>query len=166
MKISKIVFVVILLMLITGCSSTESSKEDLFQYKDSYIGDNGAVGAILGLLPGNTELENFSLQTKSEPYGLTAYYSESLPIEEQREAFLFNATFLFTLIHNADTVSADYNGEVLSVTRGELESWYGEDLFEASSEKELLDLALPNLENRDQVNEFFENQTGVNEREK
>ncbi|MCA0988457.1 DUF4825 domain-containing protein [Guptibacillus algicola] len=166
MKRNKLVFTVILLVLISGCSSGDSSKEDFFQYNDSYIGDNGAVGAILRLLPGKTELENFSLQTKSEPYGLTAYYSESLPIEDQREAFLFNATLLFTLIHNAETVSAEYGDEMFSVTKDELEAWYGETFFEADSEEALLELTLPKLENREKVNEFFENQTGVNESEK
>ncbi|WP_270180932.1 DUF4825 domain-containing protein [Alkalihalobacillus sp. CinArs1] len=164
MKGIKLVFIV-LLIIVSGCRSAEPAEETLFQYKDSYIGDNGAVGAILRMLPGSTELKSLSLQTKSEPYGLTAYYSKALPEEEQRETFLFNATFLFTLIQNAEVVSADYDGEVLSVTRDELQAWYGENLFEAASEDELIDLAQPKLEDSEQVNQFFENQTGVNKRD-
>lgn len=165
MKRIKLVLIAMLIFLISGCGSVESSG-DIFQYNDSYIGDNSAVGGMLRLLPGSEELDGFSLQTKSEPYGLTAQYSGRHSKEEQREALLYNATFLFTLIHNAETVSADYSGKVISVTRDELAAWYGEDIFRASSEEELLDLILPKLEDREQVNEFFENQTGVNERDK
>ncbi|WP_430735723.1 DUF4825 domain-containing protein [Metabacillus halosaccharovorans] len=43
-------FTALLLILISGCNASD---EDIFQYKDSYVGDNNAVSHILSTLPSN-----------------------------------------------------------------------------------------------------------------
>ena len=54
----------ICLLTLVGCGKSDS----LLNYKNSYIGDNSAVGNILSLLPVNLQDYTFSLQTASEPY--------------------------------------------------------------------------------------------------
>ncbi|MDC2864202.1 DUF4825 domain-containing protein [Bacillus sp. BP-3] len=59
-----------LMILLSRCSLNADSKTDLFQYKNSYVGDNSAVGNIIKQLAHNKELNQISLETKKEPYGI------------------------------------------------------------------------------------------------
>ncbi|WP_299742659.1 DUF4825 domain-containing protein [uncultured Rossellomorea sp.] len=76
MKIFSFLFILSLLFL-SGCHSSPVQEEKgLFQYKASYVGDNGAVGQITRRLP-NPDGEHISgleVQTKKEPYGITLNY--------------------------------------------------------------------------------------------
>ncbi|WP_327921498.1 DUF4825 domain-containing protein [Bacillus paramycoides] len=53
-----------LMILLSGCSLNADSKTDLFQYKNSYVGDNSAVGNIVKQLAHNKELNQISLETE------------------------------------------------------------------------------------------------------
>ncbi|MED1568648.1 DUF4825 domain-containing protein [Bacillus paramycoides] len=52
------------MILLSGCSLNADSKTDLFQYKNSYVGDNSAVGNIVKQLAHNKELNQISLETE------------------------------------------------------------------------------------------------------
>ena len=62
--------------MLSGCSLNNDSKTDLFQYKNSSVGDNSAVGNIVKELAHNKELNQISLETKKEPYGITLEYKD------------------------------------------------------------------------------------------
>ncbi|MFJ8456979.1 DUF4825 domain-containing protein [Bacillus paramycoides] len=53
-----------LMILLSGCSLNADSKTELFQYKNSYVGDNSAVGNIVKQLAHNKELNQISLETE------------------------------------------------------------------------------------------------------
>ncbi|MED3961288.1 DUF4825 domain-containing protein [Niallia taxi] len=64
---------VTILLLLSGCNTKETNK-DIFQYKDSNVGDNSAVGNIVYKLPGAQQLSGIELKTKEEPYGIILNY--------------------------------------------------------------------------------------------
>lgn len=83
MKIFKFKVILPLIMIVlslgfVGCEKTENSKEDsneskisvdkLLEYKNSYVGNNLAIGNIISNLPANIYNKKFSLQTNSKPY--------------------------------------------------------------------------------------------------
>jgi hypothetical protein len=141
---------VVAMLLIAGCSlgekeAAKSSTEPLYSYKDSYVGDNSAVGGIVDKLPGSVYQQGLSLQTKNRPYGITVKYapSEGADAGDQDEFMEYwkapqdrtlitgNATVLMALVQNADYVTfemGDPLNQSVTVTRNELETRYGHDL--------------------------------------
>ena len=121
---------ILLLMtvILSACSSQASEKESdmkgiedislkqLSKHKNSYIGDNGAVGAILSDLPGNMvrEYEIIDERALKVTYGVKENANDT---EEQFDAFwfdkkdtieknyLYNALALFILIDNVEQVT-------------------------------------------------------------
>ena len=87
----------ICLLTLVGCGKSDS----LLNYKNSYIGDNLAVGNILSLLPVNLQDYTFSLQTASEPYELTVNYSNTKLTNDDLN---YSADILFTLIQNVEII--------------------------------------------------------------
>lgn len=129
----------------TDLNSTKEMKvEDVIKYKNSYVGDNSAVSNILRYLPGGTFEKGISLDTETEPYGIEVNYGlrEGSDVKEQtfkdywteeatEKIFLNNATALFTLVKNVDKVTFNLEigeGKTLTITRKELETFYGKDL--------------------------------------
>jgi len=97
----RIISLLSLMMLLTSCSQSAESKTDLFQYKNSYVGDNSAVGNIVNELTYNNELNQISLETKKEPYGIILEYKDidtNSIDKEMKETVITNSTFLFALI--------------------------------------------------------------------
>ncbi len=99
-----------------GMPDTAYPVEDLWNARTKYVGDNSAVGNLIGLLPVpmGLQYDHFELQTSSQPYKVEIVYSvptELLP-EYDREnssaanSFRANALFLLALIENADEVQA------------------------------------------------------------
>ncbi len=166
--------------ILTGCESNESKSvngiqkiniEKLIQYKDSYVGDNSSVGGILYNLPGNIYVKQFSLQTNTTPYGIKVNYgleqnsnlkeddfNKFWNSESVRKIFLNNSTTLFILVKNVDKVEFELDTpskQSFSITRKELEAFYGKDLREYSNdisswEKEIIDSG-------EKVEDFFKN---------
>ena len=115
MKVKKMLmvlsFFIFVLLVLNGCNPTKVNEDkDIFQFKDSYVGDAGAVGNITRRLP-NPNGEQFNgleLKTTEEPYGIIMNYinvEKSKDIETNyRELALYNATFILALVKNADWV--------------------------------------------------------------
>ena len=90
--------------------------EDLWNARTNYVGDNSAVGQLIGLLPVPTGLQydHFELKTSSQPYKVEIVYTvpakylaeydrdRSTPANTLRT----NALFLLALIENADEIQA------------------------------------------------------------
>jgi hypothetical protein len=165
MKVKKMPMVLPLLMfalfILNGCNSTEVNKEDLFQFKDSYVGDAGAVGNITRQLPNpnGEQLNGLELKTTKEPYGIILNYIKAETSEEietnYRELALYNATFILALVKNADWVQYNFDKQELKVTREELQKFYGKDIRQFNNEEELNMFIQKNLENKNKVSQFF-----------
>lgn len=91
------------------------SVDTLWAARTKYVGDNAAVGKLIGLLPVPKGLryDHFALQTASQPYQVEIVYtapSEGLAQYETADAsadpFQKNALILLALIENADGIQA------------------------------------------------------------
>lgn len=149
--------VILLWATVAGCSPAGSGQTDIFQYKDSYVGDNGAVGNIVDRLPGSADFQGMELKTAEEPYGIILRYApdEELSEAEVKERVLYNASFLFALVKNADWVEVVYGEQPFEVTRESLQSWYGTDLRSFSAEEELAAYVRQRLSDPVRVEQFF-----------
>lgn len=90
--------------------------EDLWNARTNYVGDNSAVGELIGLLPVpiGLQYDHFELKTTSQPYKVEIVYSVSAKYlaEYDRDSstaantLRTNALFLLALIENADEIQA------------------------------------------------------------
>lgn len=133
----KILSLTIILVIVIGVGllanpiNTKSETMDtdyskiLWQSKTKYIGDNSAVGNLIGLLnvPEGVSYNHFKLYTSNRPYNIEIVYSVSSELLKQYEKkeslntklFSKNAVILLTLVDNADgvrTILTDGNREV------------------------------------------------------
>lgn len=107
----KRIILFICLLTLVGCGR---QSDNLLNYKNSYIGDNSAVGNILSLLPVNLQDYTFSLQTTSEPYELTVNYSNTKLTEDDLN---YSADILFTLIQNVEIIHFKSKDSVSTFSR-------------------------------------------------
>ncbi|MDE5054064.1 DUF4825 domain-containing protein [Niallia taxi] len=145
---------VTILLLLSGCNTKETNK-DIFQYKDSYVGDNSAVGNIVYKLPGAQQLSGIELKTKEEPYGIILNYGWGKSENEYKELVIYNTTFLFTLVKNVDWITVKSERKEYTVTKEDLQNWYGNDFSNIENAKELRKLVQQNLSNENKVSEFL-----------
>ena len=114
----------------TETSATAYPIQDLWSARTKYVGDNSAVGKLIGLLPVpmGIQYDHFELQTSSSPYKVELVYS--VPAQSLSEytsensaasnTFRTNALFLLALIENADEIQftlTDGNQEI-ALTNG------------------------------------------------
>lgn len=155
-KIKKYLFAsVIILLFLSGCNAEHTDK-DIFQYKDSYVGDNSAVGNIINKLPGAQEFSGLELKTKEEPYGIIVNYGWKKSEYQYKELVIYNTTFLFTLVKNVDWITVKSEHYEYTVTKEDLQKWYGKDFSKIATEKELKKLIQSNLSNENKVSEFLD----------
>lgn len=89
---------------------------DLWNARTKYVGDNSAVGRLIGLLPVplGLQYDHFELQTATQPYKVEIVYSVPTELLEEYDtenssannSFRANALFLLALIENADEIQA------------------------------------------------------------
>jgi len=117
--VKKLLVALFLSLLVVGCGNQTSSDNDFFDnYKNTLIGDNSSVGAIIDSLHWESELTSFSLETNAQPYGLNLYFNGV----EQPQTMIENAAYLFTLIGNLDYVVYDTSDALLQIFRQDLET--------------------------------------------
>lgn len=160
-KAVRFIFILMLLLVLSACSAQRDTREDVFQYKDSYVGDNSAIGAIVTNLPFREYYKEFALETNEEPYGISIKYdteaeSPHLDDEAMKELALCNSAYLFTLVQNAEWVEYDYGTQQLKVNKDEVEEWYGENFSAIQDEKELRQILQKNLSDKEKIVEYFE----------
>lgn len=142
----------LLVLLLSACSPAVQVSDTIFRYKDSYVGDNGAVGNIIRHLPGHQYANGIALETKKEPYGIIVKYRNAeadMKEDERKEMVLYNATFMFALIKNVDWITFDFAGTSHTVTRAQLQKWYGKELRTYTNEEELIQLIQAHKENKE-----------------
>jgi hypothetical protein len=103
------------------------SAEELWEARTKYIGDNSAVGKLIGLLPipEGLQFDHFKLHTSVRPYVVEIVYStstETLKHYDKEEKYIANsfgnnALLLLALIDNADQIST-------SITDGKLKKGF------------------------------------------
>ncbi|MFF3024716.1 DUF4825 domain-containing protein [Gottfriedia sp. NPDC057948] len=152
-KILGYFILIILLISLTSCSLSKNTNKDIFHYKNSYVGNNSAVGNIIKRLPNHNEFTKMSLQTKKKPYGITIDY-KNLPANT-KNIVINNATYLFALIKNVDWIVFEFADQTYTVTRQQLDEWYGKDLSSYTNEKELEELIHTKLKDKNKVDQLL-----------
>ncbi len=116
--------------------------------KNAYVGDNSAVGFIMGELPipEGQQTDGMRLYTTEEPYGVTVRYStyNNSPLNqlqvfqgEREQLVLYNATVMFMLIQNVSWIEFDFIDGPVEITREEVEDVYEMDVRKFSSMAEM-----------------------------
>ncbi|PGM57345.1 DUF4825 domain-containing protein [Bacillus sp. AFS053548] len=152
-KILGYFILLILLISLTSCFFNKNTNKDIFHYKNSYVGNNSAVGSIIKQLPNHNEFTKMSLQTKKKPYGMTIVY-KNLPANT-KNIVINNGTYLFVLIKNVEWIVFDFADQKYTVTRQQFNEWYGKDLSSYTNEKDLEELIHTNLKDKNKVNQLF-----------
>nr|WP_222439463.1 DUF4825 domain-containing protein [Sporosarcina sp. BP05] len=142
------------MLFLSGCN-TNNKNGNLFQYKDSFVGDNSAVGNIANQLRSGENLEGFELKTKEKPYGIILNYDWLESEQNYKETAIFNATFLFSLVQNVDWITFNFDNREYKITKGNLQEWYGKELSEFKNEDELRKYIQEYLKDENKVNQFF-----------
>ena len=165
MKIMTIYFLysLSLVLFLNGCNPNNNVNGDknanVFQYDGSFIGDNSAVINIINKLENAEDFKEVSLETKVEPYGMTLKYEdidETMIEREYKETVIYNATFLFTLVENAEWITFNFEEQQFKITKEELQGWYGNEFSEFTSEEELKNLIQMQIANEKKVDQLFE----------
>lgn len=150
-------FSLLVLLFLNGCNSNSASK-DIFEFQGSYIGDNSYLGSIVKQLPSGAYFKDFELKTNEEPYGMILNYQgiEAEEIDKKyKETAIYNATFIFTLVQNAEWIRFNFEHQAYQLTKEALQDWYGKELSDYSSADELKKLTEEFLENDTKVNELL-----------
>ncbi|MEY8352997.1 DUF4825 domain-containing protein [Lachnospiraceae bacterium 54-53] len=105
--------------------NTFTHAQNLWNARTQYVGNNSAVGKLLGLLsvPDGAKYSHFELQTGERPYGIKIVYDVSAEVLKKYDAadsriidpFQKNALLLLALVGNADQITAvftDGSGEM------------------------------------------------------
>lgn len=149
-------FSLLALLLLNGCNSNNSnSHNDIFQFKDSFVGDNSAIGNIANQLLGAEQLNGFELKTTEEPYGIILNYDWTESEQEYKETVIYNAAFLFALVQNVDWITFDSDIGEYTITKETMQDWYGKELSEVNNEDELRGFIQEYLEDENKVNQLI-----------
>lgn len=151
-----LLFPLLVLLLLSGCNLKDREIDnDIFQYKDSFVGDNSAVGNMTNQLPGAEQLNGFELKTNQEPYGIILNYDWTGSGQEYKETVTYNATFLFTLVQNVEWITFNSDSGEYTITKENLQEWYGKELSEVQNEDELRELIQESLEDESKLNQLL-----------
>lgn len=131
-----LLFSLMVLLFLSGCNANNES-QDIFQYKDSFVGDNSAVGNIVNQLQSGEHLVGFELKTKEKPYGIILNYDWPESENTHKETAIYNATFLFALVQNVDWITFNFDNQEYTITKEKLQESYGVELSEFKNEDEL-----------------------------
>ncbi|MDP4105705.1 MAG: hypothetical protein Q8935_12225 [Bacillota bacterium] len=72
-----------------------------------------------------------------------------------KEIYINNATYIFALVKNTDWITIDFPNEKDTLTRHQIQQWYGKDISKITTEKDLKKLIQTNVNNETKVNELF-----------
>ncbi len=146
----------LVILAASGCN-TKISEADLFQYKNAYVGDNSAVINIVNHSMQSERFRGLELKTKEMPYGIILNYdgSESESERNDKRTVIYNATYLFALIQNAEWITFNFDNQQYKITREALIKWYGKDFSTLPSEEELKKLIQNNWDDEYKVNQLF-----------
>ena len=146
----KLIIVSSLILLVLVACGNSSSTTELLNYKDSYIGDNSAIGNIINLLPAHEYLDGFELQTTQEPYTITINYKDfngmTIKIDNGKtqkasldQILQGNSMVIFSLIQNAEIIHFNVEGyDIVSFDKVTLSDNFGSILDSISKDESSL----------------------------
>ncbi|WP_238532182.1 DUF4825 domain-containing protein [Planococcus antarcticus] len=146
-------FLLVVTLIVSGCNTKK--EEDIFKFKGSYVGDNSAVINIVSQLKGAEYSKDLELKTNEEPYGIILNYDWSDSEMNYKKTAIYNATFLFALIKNADWIAFNFDNQEYKITRESLQDWYSENLSDLENESETEKLTQRYLEDESKINQLF-----------
>ena len=138
----------------SGCN-TKTTEADLFQYKNAYVGDNSAVINIVNRSMQSDNFRGLELKTKETPYGIILNYDGSESEKNDKRTMIYNATYLFALIQNAEWITFNFDHQEYKITKDALIEWYGEDFSTFQSKEELKTLIQKRWDDEYRVNQLF-----------
>ena len=139
----------LILLVLVGCGKSSNTIK-LLNYKDSYVGDNSAIGNIINLLPAHEYLDGFELQTMQEPYTITINYKDfnGMTIKSNNgktqkasldQILQGNSMVIFSLIKNAEIINFNVEGyDIVSFDKVILSDKYGSNLDSISQDESSL----------------------------
>jgi hypothetical protein len=95
------------------------------------------------------------LKTKETPYGIILNYDGSESEKNDKRTVIYNATYLFALIQNAEWITFNFKHQEYKITKDALIEWYGEDFSTFQSEEELKTLIQKRWDDEYKVNQLF-----------
>ncbi|WP_230659242.1 DUF4825 domain-containing protein [Psychrobacter sp. I-STPA10] len=144
-------------LMISGCDTKNTAPQpDLFQYKNAYVGNSTAVGSILNGLPVTGYSKDFELVTQQRPYGIILNYDGSESPQQQPQIVVYTATYLFALIQNVDWIRYNFANRELTITKEQMQQWYGEDLSRIQNEDELHTLIDKYINDQDKIKQLIQ----------
>ncbi len=174
------------LLMLIGCQSNQIHQDEsiakLIAYKNSYVGDNSAIFHIVKGSIAGRYVKEISLETKKQPYGITVNYGskhntddkaenfeEYWNTEQTKKAFLNNASTLFILVDNVEVIKFHLETnkqELFTITRNELEEFYGKDLRLYADNEDLWrkEIIEATINDKEKLNAFYKKYPGTVER--
>ena len=134
MFMKKLIFSFIVLngLLLGACRAPSGASEErtVFDYKNTFVGDNSSIGSLAAML--NVGTDGFSLSTGQAPYGIT--FRDSYLT---REEVLYAAAVIFQTVVNADWVTFEELNADTTIFREEMDFYLEGQQF--STENQLID---------------------------
>ncbi|MGP5061234.1 DUF4825 domain-containing protein [Psychrobacter celer] len=154
-KMLKLLSCSLLVISVTSGCNTKTTEEDVFQYKNAYVGDNSAVINIVNNSMQSDNFRGLELKTKETPYGIILNYDGSESEKNDKRTVIYNATYLFALIQNVEWITFNFDYQEYKITKDTLIAWYGKDFSTLQSEGELKTLIQNNWDDEYRVNQLF-----------
>lgn len=132
-------YLFVMVLLLSGCTSppatpTQAPTNELLLYRNTLIGDNSQVLAIIYDLPEARNFLQLALHTTEPPYSAHLIYDE---VTHPKIVSIANATWLFTLVPNVDSLQFTFDTQSYTLTREQLMSWYGKDVTASTNEADI-----------------------------
>ena len=88
----------------TSIFTSDGTEKKLYESKTAFVGDNSAVGALLGNISQFVGRDGFELYTDAAPYGVGVYTYNTAVSDSQTDSFRRGAAILMCLVENCDYV--------------------------------------------------------------
>lgn len=123
--------------------------EDVTTFEDPYMGDNSNMNNLFQALPLNDQ--KGTLEMDSDVFSLIVYYNTTTAELGQKaaQAVIYNTTAAFTLIGNLQTVEMRFEDESYTVTRENVEQWFGTTLVDFKNPEEFKEKVQEKLKKED-----------------
>jgi hypothetical protein len=119
--------------------------ETVTSYENPYMGDASNMGGLFSALP----LNNYRgpLEMDAEKYSLIVEYNldSNVSTETVKQAVVYNTTAAFTLIGNLQEIKLLFGDESYTVTRENVEKWFGTTLVDFKDPKIFTEKVQKNL---------------------
>jgi len=128
----------------------------VLKYENSYMGAAGNTMNLIGNLPMSDIPKTF--EQDPEAFRFTINYEKGIGeigAMKVEKAILYNATAVFTLIQNMETIEFHFPDKTYTVTRKRVNNWFGEDVSTFIDEHVFEEKVQQPIINNEQLTEWF-----------